>query len=110
MPKHKHYDVIVAWASGEEIEWSADGKNWYHRDAGDRRAHEWFESLYYRVEPKIPMYRLYYHKAEADVVNVVLKDFSDYETFNWNSLKTNNIVWLTDWLPLPERKEECPTK
>ena len=108
MPKHKHYDVIVAWANGEEIEWSEDGKIWFGGQPASSPS--WLENYFYRVKPKTPMYRLYSDKDIPEVVNVVLKNFSDFETFNWNALKTNNIVWLTDWLPLPERKEECPTK
>ena len=110
MPKHKHYDVIVAWANGEEIEWSDDGKNWHLRDAGVSPATWWFESLYYRVKPKTPMYRLYSNKDAINAVYVVLKDFSDYETKNLKYLEEKDIIWRTDWLPLPERKEECPTK
>ena len=107
MPKHKHYDVIVAWANGEEIQWSKDGKSWYRHDGGQP---SWIEGIYYRVKPKIPMYRLYSTKDMPGIVNVVLKDFSKFESNNLEALNENYIVWLTDWLPIPERKEECPTK
>ena len=104
MPKHKHYDVIVAWANGEEIEWSKDGEIW------SPSRPRWPEDYFYRVKPKPPMYRLYSNKNMLGIVNVVLKDFSKFETGNLDYLKEKDIVWLTDWIPLPERKEECPTK
>jgi len=44
--KHKHYDVIVAWAAGEEIEFF-DGGFWYPLST----VPDWSSSQY-RIKPK----------------------------------------------------------
>jgi hypothetical protein len=47
--KHKHYDVIVAWASGEEVE-AKIGDNWM----GVAEKQPFFcESTEYRIKPKL---------------------------------------------------------
>jgi hypothetical protein len=46
--KHKHYDVLVAWAAGEEIEIYEDG-GWYLWVSG---VPPYFEDSQYRIKPK----------------------------------------------------------
>jgi len=46
--KHKHYDVIVAWANGEEIEYRL-GPNGYWISIVDP---SWLHSTEYRIKPK----------------------------------------------------------
>jgi len=46
--KHKHYDVIVAWAAGEEIEHYEDG-GWYLWMSG---IPPYFEDGMFRIKPK----------------------------------------------------------
>lgn len=46
--QRKHYDLIIAWANGEEIEyWSEDSAEWYHVKNPD-----WYEDSVYRIRPK----------------------------------------------------------
>ena len=45
--KHKHYDLIVAWAGGAKIQWKNDLHDW--RDIGDPA---WINSYEYRIKPK----------------------------------------------------------
>ena len=48
--KHRHYDVIVAWAAGEEIEyWSDSSEKWYSC-VGDVIFRDHFQ---YRIKPKL---------------------------------------------------------
>jgi len=47
--KHRHYDVIVAWAAGEEIEFKRPGHLWQY--AGQRPT--WEADNEYRIKPKI---------------------------------------------------------
>jgi hypothetical protein len=45
--KHQHYDCIVAWAEGKQIEYSLDGNIWHivlHPEWGNRTM--------YRIKPK----------------------------------------------------------
>jgi len=46
--KHKHYDVIVAWAAGEEIEMFVSGA-WYPVPMNPK----WHEENPYRIKPKL---------------------------------------------------------
>lgn len=46
--KHKHYDVIVAWAAGEEIEFKRPGHLWQY--AG--QSPTWGADNEYRIKPK----------------------------------------------------------
>ena len=45
--KHKHYDLIVAWAGGAKIQWKNDLHDW--RDISDPA---WINSYEYRIKPK----------------------------------------------------------
>ena len=45
--KHKHYDCIVAWANGEEVQVKDQDDNWWSNSLPS-----WFENLEYRVKPK----------------------------------------------------------
>jgi len=44
--KHKHYDAIVAWANGEEIQHELKG------DWVDINEPDWYETVNYRIKPK----------------------------------------------------------
>jgi len=46
--RHKHYDVIVAWAAGEEIEFKRPGHLWQY--AG--QSPTWGADNEYRIKPK----------------------------------------------------------
>ena len=47
--KHKHYDVIVAWAAGEEVEYKWHGE-WHGWD--DNSTPAFYEECEYRIKPK----------------------------------------------------------
>jgi len=44
--KHKHAEVIIAWANGEEIQYEHKG-SWM--DVNDP---DWYETINYRIKPK----------------------------------------------------------
>lgn len=46
--KHKHYDCIVAWAEGKDIQWNNNGV--WHNVIEDRP--HWFKDTEYRIKPK----------------------------------------------------------
>lgn len=48
MARHKHADLIHAWADGAEIQ-KFCGDGWYD----DSDTPEWFEDAEYRIKPKI---------------------------------------------------------
>lgn len=51
MSKHKHHEAITAWANGETIEWSFDGRDWKSLNNNEPR---FDEMLKYRVKPYMP--------------------------------------------------------
>jgi len=44
--KHKHYDIIVAWAEGKDIQWNNNGV-WHNVSSNPF----WHDSTEYRVKP-----------------------------------------------------------
>jgi len=46
--KHKHYELIIAFANGEEIELKS-GDKWFAI-----RNPSWFDNIEYRIKPKEP--------------------------------------------------------
>jgi len=59
--KHQHYDCIVAWAEGKQIEYSTDGNIWHtvlHPEWGNRTM--------YRIKPEPDMYKYVDVRAVRD--------------------------------------------
>ena len=47
--KHKHYDMIVAWAEGKDIQFKAfSHSDW---EDVDMNGEEWYEHYQYRIKP-----------------------------------------------------------
>jgi hypothetical protein len=46
--KHKHYDMIVAWAEGKQIQWNNNGV--WHNIIDDHPC--WFKDTEYRIKPR----------------------------------------------------------
>ena len=94
--RHKHADVIIAWAEGAEIE---------HRAGPDRpwlpmtNTSSWYgyDDVEYRVKPPAKKYRVALfndHTCVCTADNAV--DASAYE-------KDSGFVrWLTDWIEYQE--------
>ena len=45
--RHKHADLIIAWANGAQIQWESSYGNWY--DVNDPN---WSENTEYRIKPE----------------------------------------------------------
>ena len=70
--RHKHYDVIVAWAEGKEIQcWSKVSKEWF-----DDEQPFWFKDYEYRIKPE----------PKPDVVE---ECFARTGSFQWYLYKPN---------------------
>lgn len=95
--RHKHADVIIAWANGEEVQvWNELCSEW-----GDVAAESpaWREDWEYRIKPPAKKYRVallndngtsYTGTADTE------KDASFYE------ISPHFIHWLTDWIEYEE--------
>jgi len=47
--KHKHHDLIVAWAAGADIECRDPGRKWQQATSPT-----WYEDVEYRIKPEAP--------------------------------------------------------
>ena len=88
--RHKHADVIHAWAEGAEIEYRS------HIDGGwvVTSAPKWLEEYEYRVKPPAKKYRVALIKG-ADHYTTT----ADTETdASFISCSAGFVRWLTDWV------------
>lgn len=89
--KHKHYDVIVAWAEGKPIQSRHSGRGW----ADWEKSHSLtpgFGSWEWRVKPAVVKYRNYlYRLAEGQyVVRTAQADFKSEGMAGF-------VRWIGDW-------------
>ena len=95
--RHKHADVIIAWAEGAEVEYrNLPGATWM--SVGTIPG--WVENYEYRVKPPAKKYRVAlfkYHNtgAAASVAN----NEEDGELFEQSP---RFVRWLTDWIEYEE--------
>ena len=97
--RHKHADVIIAWAEGAEIE---------HRASPDRpwlpmtNTSSWYgyDDVEYRVKPPPKKYRvaLFRHAGEAPLA---VAANSQGNADNFEHL-LGFVRWLTDWIEYEE--------
>jgi len=93
--KHKHYDLIVAWANGAEIEIKLQGESvWtgYHKDTYP----SWCLSHEYRVKPKPPVVR--YAVAPRPAVDGLNKNGFQSFLLQYTSIQTplDNVKFTFD--------------
>lgn len=80
MPKHKHADLIKAWADGAKIECRGEvGEPWLPTTHP-----AWYEDYYYRIKPEdIELVQYYQSSARKDLVwNLTSKDM-DNQRVKW---------------------------
>lgn len=89
--RHKHADVIIAWAEGAEIEFKVQATgDWRKTDTPS-----WLEGWEYRIKPPAKKYRVALlddngtsYTGTADTQ----KDAGFYE------ISPHFVRWLTDWV------------
>ena len=95
--RHKHADVIIAWAEGKAVQvWDYTTNKW-----GDiPGTPTWREEWEYRIKPPAKKYRLalFDLHCETSFVKAANNEFEagEYE-------KSRNFIrWLTDWIEYEE--------
>ena len=84
MPRHKHADVIIAWANGEEIEFrNMDMEHWLSMNQANPM---WYEYVEYRIKTKEP-------KRLANENFIAL--FMEYACANLSNQKDYQDGWFT---------------
>lgn len=90
--KHKHYDVIVAWASGAEIEWWSEVENKWIEIVSFQPS--WNSSTKFRIKPEpkpdIVLYGMLRCVPSLDKYYLTLNDGG---TVLWNS---DNVKVIAD--------------
>ncbi len=92
--RHKHADVIIAWAEGKDVQvWDEGAKCW-----GDVVASiPFFMGDKYRIKPPAKKYRVALFNDYTSVCTADnMKDASSYEK------DSGFIRWLTDWVEYEE--------
>lgn len=95
--KHKHYDVIVAWAEGKPIQYLS-GKHWFDVPTIEGGASPNFNicNMGWRIKPaaKIIKYRLALMEHSA---SYYVKCFNETETYYKQETNKKFLNWITDW-------------
>ena len=108
----KHKDIAIAWLNGEEIEFEDGSGEWHPLKLACNSivSYSFHDNQKYRIKPKVPEYRLYrYVRESASHVGCV---YNVQRNTSWEGdkshledrekkEKTGEIIWLTEWLPLP---------
>lgn len=88
--RHKHADVIHAWAEGAEVQCKREGR--WETDFDPN----FFDSLEYRIKPKTGKYRVAIFKSSSD--GKIFTDTEDFEEKR-NLCELNDFIrYLTDWI------------
>ena len=89
--RHKHADVIIAWAEGKDVQvWDRGPKRWC--DVNSRTPH-FYEDWEYRIKPPAKKYRVALFNDYVCVCTVNARAYEKERTF---------IRWLTDWIEYEE--------
>lgn len=92
--RHKHADAIIAWANGEEIEYSFDGSEWFRASTP-----QWDENTEYRIKPPAGKYRVALFKSSTSTYTSTADTPEDATFYADNELF---VRWLTPWIEYEE--------
>lgn len=90
--RHKHADLIIAWANGAQIQFKSGSGNWVDCMS---LVIGWYEEVEYRIKREKLQYRVALLKRDDKVWTsvtsepLVAKSFEELDTFS---------RWLTDWV------------
>ena len=97
--RHKHADVIVAWAEGKDVQvWDKDTKCW----CDVVKSIPFFDKDWeYRIKPPPKKYRVaLFLKSDEDSVAVVANSQANADLLETRS---NFVRWLTGWVEYEEK-------
>ena len=95
--RHKHADVIIAWAEGKDVQvWSDINNKWYDLALKDPS----FNGKNYRIKPPAKKYRVVLFEGDTGARYTSTVDTS--EDANFYEEGSGFIRWLTDWIEYEE--------
>ena len=96
--RHKHADVIIAWAEGKDIQvWDEGTKRWH--DIGGKFP-LFNEDREHRVKPPAKKYRVALFESDTSIYYTSTADTSEDADFYEKG--RGFIRWLTDWIEYEE--------
>ncbi len=98
--KHKHYDVIMAWANGEQLQlFQRLNRKWM--DWTYPYSPAFYPAEEYRVKPKIKTikYRWYLNITAPDYP-FMIRDNSASMPYLESKVQDGSGRWISDWLTL----------
>ena len=94
--RHKHADVIIAWAEGKDVQvWDEGAKCWC-----DVKAAPSFMGEKYRVKPPAKKYRVALFESDTSIYYTSTADTPEDADFYEKT--TGFVRWLTDWVEYEE--------
>lgn len=96
--RHKHADVIIAWAEGKDVQVRAPlAENWGGLSIA---APHFYEDWEYRIKPPAKKYRV--ALFESDTSTYYTDTADTQEDANFYEEGIGFIRWLTDWIEYEE--------
>ena len=95
--RHKHADVIIAWAEGKAVQvWDEGEKRWFDVTASFPRFNETWK---YRIKPPAKKYRVALLKNDNESYSLSANNQAHADTIEF---RKDFIRWLTDWVEYEE--------
>lgn len=94
--RHKHADVIIAWAEGKDVQvWDECAKCW----CGIVKSIPFFMGDKYRVKPPAKKYRVALFNNNGNIYTSTADTPEDVEFYEKD---IGFVRWLTDWVEYEE--------
>ena len=95
--RHKHADVIIAWAEGKDVQvWNSVRNEWQESSNPN-----WFFGYEYRIKPPANKYRVALF-SNPNNGNVYTSTADAPGDANFYEKSMGFIRWLTDWIEYEE--------
>ncbi len=93
--RHKHADVIIAWAEGKDVQvWSPVNSRWVDMVLAEPN----FRAGKYRIKPPAKKYRVALFKNDTSTYTSTADTQEDADFCEM----PNFVRWLTDWIEYEE--------
>ena len=93
--RHKHADVIVAWAEGKDVQvWDEGAKRW----CDVVKAIPFFMGDKYRIKPPAKKYRVALFRLPGEAASAYTACTNTQEAADSCERHGRFVRWLTDWV------------
>ena len=96
--RHKHADVIIAWAEGKDVQvWDKNNERWCDMVLADPN----FRADKYRIKPPAKKYRVALFK-DCTNGSIYTRTANTQEDADFLEAAPSFVRWLTDWVEYEE--------